>query len=59
MAQEVEASGKPVELVDRVGKCFQIGRLAEFGLCVGEDGQDDLIFGLFQLNTLKLLALTI
>ena len=47
IAEALFARGEPIELVDRVGERLEIGRLAQLGLSVGEDGEHDLVFGLF------------
>ena len=46
VAEPFLARGEPVELVDGGGQRLEVGRLAQLGLGVGEDGEDGLILGL-------------
>ena len=45
VAEPLFARREPVELVNGVGERLQVGWLAQLGLSIGEDGQDERVFG--------------
>src|SRR5580700_7675673 len=44
---------EPVELVNGISERLEVGGLAKLGLRVGEDGEDNLVFGLFGIAKIE------